>query len=179
MAVDDNLPKDPAVQTPSQKEAELEKDLFVWKAASRPFKRRSRDFWIKLIAIASIFGLVFFLVEGIMPVILMIALIFLFYVLSTVEPENIEYKITTKGLNIAGKITTWDVFNRYWFTSRLGSSLMILETKVLPGRIELIIDSKDTLKLKEIMTKYLPEEKNVASGVEKASDWLSRKLSAS
>ena len=72
MAANENVPEATQVQAPDTKESEPEKDLFVWKAISRPFKRRSRDFWIRLIAITSIFGLVFFLVEGVMPVILMI-----------------------------------------------------------------------------------------------------------
>ena len=75
---------------------EPEKDLAVWTAPARPFKRRDREFYITILAMGGIVALILFLVEGFMPVILIISLFFLFYALSTVEPEKIEYKVTTK-----------------------------------------------------------------------------------
>src|SRR3989304_4840218 len=77
---------------------EPERDLVTWTAPSRPFKRRDRQFYTTVFAIAGIISLILFLAEGLMPVILIVALVFLYYVLSTVPPENIEYKITTKGV---------------------------------------------------------------------------------
>ena len=84
---------------------EPEKDLVIWTAPARPFKRRGRQFYVTVFAIAGIVSLILFLAEGIMPVILIISLVFLYYVLSTVQPEDIEYKVTTKGIRIANKLT--------------------------------------------------------------------------
>src|SRR3989344_1109885 len=85
-----------------------EKEIYTWRAASRPFKRRDREFWITIGAIAAIFGLILFLIEGVMPVLLIIALVFLFYILSTVEPETITYAITNMGVKIADRTTPWE-----------------------------------------------------------------------
>src|SRR3990167_3231537 len=117
-----------------QKEAE--KELLTWTAPARPFKRRDREFYITIIAIAGIVGLVLFLIEGFMPVILIVSLVFLFYVLSTVEPENIEYKITNKGIKVVDKRTDWSLINRFWFSRRFDSELLVVETLGLPGRME-------------------------------------------
>src|SRR5690554_6974200 len=86
---------------------EPEKDLVSWTAPARPFKTRNRKFYVTLIATAGIVGLVIFFVEGWVPVILIISLIFLFYIMSTVPPEEVEYKITNKGIKIAGRRTDW------------------------------------------------------------------------
>src|SRR3972149_8400337 len=86
---------------------EPERELISWKAAARPFKRRDRRFYVTVFAMAGIAGAVLFAIEGVMPVVLIIALVFLFYVLSTVEPEEIEYVITNKGVKVAGKKTEW------------------------------------------------------------------------
>jgi hypothetical protein len=153
-----------------------EKDLFVWKAPSRPFKRRDRDFWMTVVAIAVIFGLILFLIEGVMPVILIIAIVFLFYVLSTVEPEEIEYKITNKGVKIADKRTDWEMFTRFWFSRRFNSRLLVFETLALPGRLELVVKETDTQKLKKILAKYLLEEEAPPSGLDRAANWFSKKL---
>ena len=98
---------DPQQTTPTQTPTEqVEKIIFSWTAPLRPFVQRDREFWIRVIAIASIFGFILFIVEGAMPVILMISIIFLFYVLSNVRPENIDYKITDLGIKL-GKFTNY------------------------------------------------------------------------
>jgi len=155
---------------------EPEKDLLVWKAPARPFKKRGRDFWVSLIAIAAILGFIFFLIEGVMPVILIISLVFLFYVLSTVEPEIIEYRITNKGIRIAGQMAGWKLLSRFWFGKRLGSDLLIFEAFNLAGRMELVIDSKNKEPLRKALTRYLPEEEIPASNLDRAAGWLSAKL---
>ncbi len=155
---------------------EPEKDLVTWMAPSRPFKRRDRQFYVTTFAIAGIVSLVLFLAEGIMPVLLIISLVFLYYVLSTVEPENIEYKITSKGVKVAGKLTPWGLFDRFWFGKRFDSDLLILETLTLPGRVEMVIkpDVKDSLK-KEISA-FISYKEVPPSGLDKLTGWFVGKL---
>jgi hypothetical protein len=155
---------------------EPEKDLVSWTAPARPFKRRDREFYITIIAIAFIVGLVLFLVEGFMPVILIVSLVFLFYVLSTVEPENIEYKITNKGVKVVGKRTDWGVMNRFWFSRRFDSELVIIETLGLPGRMELVINPSDKEGIRSALSAYLAEEEAPPSYLDKAANWFSKKL---
>jgi len=155
---------------------EPEKDLITWTAPSRPFKRRDREFYVTIIAIAAIVGLILFLVEGWMPVILIVSLVFLFYVMSTVEPENIEYKITNKGVKIADKRTGWEFLIRYWFSRRFNNELLVFESVLLPGRIELVINSENKEGLKKALSEYLPEEEAPPSYLDKTANWLARKL---
>src|SRR5690348_11084601 len=91
----------PSMPETSTLSKETEKDLVVWTAPARPFKRRTRDFYVTIFAMAAVTGLVLFLIDGFLPVILIISLVFLVYVLSTVEPENIQYKITNLGIKMA------------------------------------------------------------------------------
>src|SRR5437870_723160 len=84
-----------------------EQDLVVWSAPARPFKRWDRQFYIKLISIVALVGAVLFLIEGFMPVILLVSLVFLFYVIFTTEPEIIQYKITNLGIRIGDTLTEW------------------------------------------------------------------------
>jgi len=153
-----------------------EKDLFTWKAPTRPFKRRDREFWVTTIAMAGIAGLILFLVEGFMPVILIISIVFLFYILSTVEPEEAEYKVTNKGIKIAGKRTDWENMLRFWFAKRFDSELLIFETLGLGGRMELVISLKDKERLKKILSTYLTEEEVSPSNIDKLASWFSKKL---
>ena len=153
-----------------------EKVVVVWKAPARPFKRRNREFYVTLIAIAAIVALVLFLVEGFMPVLLIISLVFLFYVLSTVEPEEIEYSITNKGVKIANQETPWDGIVRFWFTRRFDNEILILETLRLPGRLEVVISTEDKEKIRTALAEFVPEEETPPSALDKAANWFSKKL---
>jgi len=155
---------------------EPERDLITWTAPSRPFKRRDRQFYTTVFAIAGIISLILFLAEGIMPVILIVALIFLYYVLSTVPPENIEYKITSKGVKIAGKLTEWQAMSRFCFGGRSGSEILIFETFLIPGKIEIMINPEIKDGLKREISAYIPYEEIAASGLDRITNWVAQKL---
>ncbi len=155
---------------------EPEKVLLSWQAPSRPFKRRSRDFYVTLVAMSSMVGLVIFLIEGFMPILLLISLVFLFYVLSTVEPEMIEYQITNKGVKIASNTTGWQFMNRYWFASRFGSTLLIIEAYNLSGRMELVIDPGSKDKINKTLKEFLVYEQVPPSTLDKMTSWFSKFL---
>ena len=155
---------------------EPERDLVIWSAAGRPFKRRDREFYVTLAAMGGIVALILFLVEGFMPVVLIISIFFLFYVLSTVEPENIEYKITNKGIKIGGRRNDWAVLGRFWFSRRFDHDLLIIESASLPGRIELVIVPEKKEEIRKSLSAYLFEEEVPPSPLDKAANWFSKKL---
>lgn len=149
---------------------------FKWAAQSRPFKRRSREFYVSLISIAGLLGAILFLIEGIMPVLLLSSIILLFYILSTVEPEVVQYEITSKGVKFAGRLTPWENINSFWFVDRLGSKVVVFETTVIPGRLELVIDASKEKEIHEILSEYLPQS-DVPNGVfDRATEWVGKRL---
>jgi hypothetical protein len=155
---------------------EPERDLVVWTAPARPFKRRGRQFYVTTFAIAGIVSLVLFLAEGIMPVILIISLVFLYYVLSTVQPENIEYKVTTKGIRIANKLTEWQVLNSFWFSDRFDNHLMIIDTSIIPGRTEIVVNPEVEEEIKKEVSAYIPYEEVPAGALDRATNWFAEKI---
>lgn len=165
-------------QTQSQSGArrEPEKSLFTWRAPSRPFKKRDRDFWVAVFAISAIGGLILFIIEGVMPVILIIALVFLFYILSTVEPESIEYEITNKGVRMGDKRTDWGLLTRFWFSRRLETDLLVFEMITLPGRLELVVNSNDKAAIKKSLSDHVTEEEAPPTNLDRAANWFSKKL---
>ncbi|HTK03684.1 MAG TPA: hypothetical protein VL401_02860 [Alphaproteobacteria bacterium] len=155
---------------------EPERDLVVWIAQSRPFKRRDRQFFVTTFAIAGIVGLVLFLAEGLMPVLLIVSLVFLYYILSTVEPEKIEYKVTTRGIKIADKRTDWEYLTKFFFSKRLDSDLIVFGTAAVPGRIEVVINPEIKESLKKEVSVYIPYEEVAETRLEKFINWFAQKL---
>ena len=160
---------------PGTLQREPERDLVTWTAPA-PFKRRDRQFYVTTFAIAGIVSLVLFLAEGAMPVILIISLVFLYYVLSTVEPESIEYKITNRGIKIAGRLTPWQNLTRFWFSKRFDNDLLVTETPRVPGRIEMVIKPEIKGDLKKEISAYIPYEEVSASGLDRVTNWVAAKL---
>ena len=155
---------------------ESERDLVTWTAPARPFQRHNKQFYTTVFAIAGIISLVIFLAEGIMPVVLIVALVFLYYVLSTVQPENIEYKVTTKGIRIANKLTDWQALNRFWFSKRFDNDLMIIDTSMIPGRTEIVINQEIEGELKKEVSAYIPYEEVPAGALDRATNWFADKI---
>jgi hypothetical protein len=152
----------------------LEEDLLSWETGSRPFKRRDRDTYVTIIAIASLFGIILFVVQGILPVILIASLVFLFYVLSTVEPNKVTYRITTLGVRLGDNLTPWENINRFWFTQRLNHHLLVLETASLLGRLEVVINEQDQDKIKKVMEQYISHEKSSPSVFDKTTKLMGK-----
>jgi hypothetical protein len=159
-----------------RKPHEPERELLDWSAPARPFKRMNREFWVTIIAMAAIVGLVLFFAEGFMPVILIISIIFLVYVLTTVEPENINYSITNRGIKIGEKTFEWENLIRFWFSKRFDSPLLIVQKYGIPDRLEFVIDQEKKESLRTTLLKYIPEEKMPPSSLDKTVNWFSKKI---
>ncbi|MBU0572805.1 hypothetical protein KKH23_02260 [Patescibacteria group bacterium] len=155
---------------------EPEKELLSWSAPARPFKRMNREFWVTIIAMAAIVGLILFFAEGFMPVILIVSIVFLVYVMTTVEPENIGYSVTNRGIKIGEKTFEWEGLIRFWFGKRFDSQLLIVQKYGIPDRLELVINPDEKENLKTSLLKYLPEEKATPSSLDKAASWFSKKI---
>lgn len=162
--------------TPVVIKREVEKDLFVWRAPARAYQPRTREFFVTLFAIVGLVGLVLFIAEGAMPVVLLIAIVFLFYVLSTVKPEEIEYKITNKGIKIAGNKTDWQFMNRFCFTKKGLNDVLLIETYVIPGRLELVVNAGDIEVIRKNLLENVPEEEISPTGLEKLTTWFASRL---
>jgi hypothetical protein len=168
------MPEDTGEKSSNQESIIQEKSLVSWVSPSRPFKRRSKDFYTTVIVVSALVGLVLFLVEGFMPILLLISLVFLFYVMSTIEPDNINYEITNLGIKIAGKRTGWKDMGRFWYTKRFGSELLIIETANLVGRMEIMVKPELKEQITKIISQHLLHEQVPPSFLDKLATWSSR-----
>lgn len=153
-----------------------EEALFSWTAPSRPFKKRNREFFTTVAALAFLIGLIFFFLEGALTVAVVIAIVFLVYVLSTVQPEDVSCVVTNKGINFAGKKYPWSQLVRFWFTTRFGHNLLVFQTVNIPGRVEMVVLETDKEKIKEVLEDYLVYEEVAPSFLDKAASWFSKRI---
>lgn len=176
MDTENEYKTDSVVQESGTLKREKEEVLFSWSAPVRPFKKRNKEFFTTILSIAFLVGLILFFIEGILPVIVVGALVFLVYVFSTVEPETVEHKITNLGIDFAGTKKEWPDLKRFWFTQRFGIDLLKVEAKEGLTRIEMVIDSGDKDRIEKLLEKHLPYEEAAPNFLDKAAIWLSKKV---
>jgi hypothetical protein len=134
-----------------------EKVLLEWTAPERAFQRRDRDFWITAVAILVLVAVILIFIKEFFLIIALGSILFLYYVMSTVPPENIKNKLTNRGVYFGEARYEWIVLRRFWFKKSLSSLLLAIETNLrFPRQIMLVIDSRDQEKIKELVVKRIP-----------------------
>jgi len=160
-----------------ESEVRQEKTLVKWSAKSRPFKKRSREFYVNLYAISALVGLILFLIEGIVPVILVVAILFLFYIFSTIEPEEARYELTTFGMRVNDQlIRYWEEMGLYWFSKKMGEEVLVIETHTMPWKLEVIIPVENKDKIKDIVSKKLYENETPETSMDRFIHWIGSKI---
>lgn len=153
------------------------KTLLSWKAPMRPFKRRDREFWTTVLSIAFLLTVILLFVKEWLLIAVIIALIFVYYVLSTVPPEEIEYQLTNRGVRFASQEYVWEEFFQFWISEKWGQKILNLESRrAFPGRLQMLLGEIEEKKIKEICSRYLPEETPPPSFLDRGADWLSKKV---
>lgn len=153
------------------------KVLYSWKAPARLFKKRDKEFWITVLSIVFLIGLILIFVKEWFLIAAIISLVFVYYVLSTVEPEEIEHKITNRGLIFAGQNYPWENISQFWFSEKYKQKIINFQLREgLPARITVLLGQADEKKLKELLLKFLIEEEVPPNFLDKASDWLAKKV---
>lgn len=164
-------------QHPKEGKSSLKETVvFSWRAPARPFKKRDKEFFTTVAALAFLVGAIFFFIDGLLPVAVVAALVFLIYVLATIAPEEVENTITNRGITFAGRKYRWDELVRFWFTKRFGNELLVIETVQIPNRIEMVIQEADKEKIKEAFEDFLPHEEASPNFFDKAAFWLSKRV---
>lgn len=164
------------LETQNSKNKEQEVEIFSWEGPIRPIVKHSHDFWLSLVVIGGVVGLVFYLIEGMMPLLMIIALGFLYFVLNTVKPERVRFSITNKGVRIGEKMMEWIFLYRYWFSHWMGNDLLVFQTAQIGGRMEIVINKEDKDKIRKALDDYLDEEKVPPSNIDKFAIWFSENM---
>lgn len=154
-----------------------EKILFEWDAPERSFQRKDRDFWITAIAILVLVSIILFFVNEFPLILSLIAVMFLYYALSTVPPGIIHNKLTNRGIYFGELRYEWGLLNRFWFKKSLSSQVIAFETHLrFPRQVTMVIEEKDQEKIKEIVLKIIPMLDESPTLVDKITKWFADRL---
>ncbi|MBU3957154.1 hypothetical protein KKI19_02695 [Patescibacteria group bacterium] len=153
------------------------KTLLAWTASERPFKRRSREYFTTIGAIVFLIGVILLFLKEWLLIVVIIALMFVAYIMSTVEPRKVEHKITNEGIVTGGRRYRWGELGRFWFTEKWGEKVLHTETLFgMPRQLLMLLGETKEEQVKKILSDYLPFEEPEKTWVDNASEWLSRRV---
>ena len=154
-----------------------EKILFAWKAAARPFKKRSREFYSTVGVITLLLSVILFIAREFLLIGVILSLAFIGYALSSVPPEKIKYAISNKGIRMGTAFYSLDMLGRFWHEDKWGQKVLMVEHfGGLPSVIMMVVSEKDVKKTTEILSDYLVKQKPEPTPVDKMANWLQEKV---
>jgi predicted DNA-binding transcriptional regulator len=154
-----------------------ETTLYEWTAAERAFKKRDKDFWITAISILVLFSVVLVFLGEFLLIMALVSILFLYYVLSTVPPQEIKYKITNWGVHFGDSKYDWNILLRFWFRKSLDTELLEFETNLrIPRQISFVINQADEEMIKGILLKKLPLVESSPNFIDKTTKWWNDKM---
>lgn len=153
-----------------------EKVLFTWKSVERPHKKWNKEFYSTVIVLAVLVSIIFFFIEGVMPVLVIWAVVFMAWAMSKTEPNVREHKITDKGIRTGETLYRWEIMSIYWFEKKWDKKLLRVLLNKFPGQLVLVYDHKQEKKIREVMSKFLAFEKPEATWTDRAVKWFGEKV---
>ncbi len=154
-----------------------EEVLYEWKAPSRPFKKRKRQYFMTVITIGVLLSLILFFAGQILPIAVVFAVVFLSYVMATVPPHDIMFGITTLGIRIEDELYYWEELGRFWYSDIYTQRVLHVELDRFPFRLSMVLgaDAQEAV-LSEYLMVMLLHEQPKPTTYEKISDWLQKKF---
>jgi hypothetical protein len=142
---------------------------------------RGRDFWTTVVAIVILLGIILVFVKEFLLMAVIIAFVFVFYVFSTVQPGEVEHRITTRGVISGGRSYTWENLGFFWFTEKWGEEILSIQRVFgLGGRLMMLLGKGTTGTTKEkmrgVLKNYLVEETPEPTYLDKTAKWLSERF---
>lgn len=154
-----------------------EKDLLQWTAASRPFKPLDRQLFATGIIIAVLVSIISAFAGEWMLIAVIVAIVFAYYMWSTVAPEDTQYVLTTRGVRAHGQLYLWQELTRWWIEDKGGHKMLMIDSPLnFPKRLHLLLGSLDEKTVENIMGTYLLQEKPLETPLDKAGRWLADKF---
>lgn len=152
------------------------KTLLAWSAPGRPFKKRSKQYYLTSILIVLLVEIILFLFSQYLLMVVVLSLLFVAFALATVPPHNFHYKISSEGVIVEDHAYLWQELYDFYFKKGEGVDVVHIRThSLIPGELIITLGTIDREHVKAVLLPYLPYREVIKpTFMEKSGDWLSR-----
>lgn len=151
------------------------KTLLSWQAPGRPFRKRGKEYFLSAMLLVLFLQIILFLFGQYMLMLVVLALLFVSFTLSSVPPTNFHYKISNQGITIEDHFYLWEELYDFYFKKREGLWVLHVRTRMfIPAVLNITLDTVDKDHVREVLLRFLPYREVIRkSFLEKAGDFLS------
>ncbi len=150
--------------------------LFEWESYERPQKKWSKEFYSSVIVMAFLASIILYFIEGIMPVLVIWAMVFMLWAMSRTEPRLEKYAISSWGLKTKERTYRFEEMTNFWFETKWGGRLMRINLARIPWHIVIVINAETEDKIRKLMLQYVPYEEPVITWIDRLVKWLGDKV---
>ena len=149
--------------SPSKVEKDFEDDepnIFSWTAPEHIKMNRSKSWYLYLALILA--AIITYAIYNNSPVMAIIFILFgvMSYIFINKEPSLIEFRITKEGVIVKNELYEFEKVESFWIYYEPGEMKALtlhLKDTILPY-VHLPLGNQDPIELKEVVSRYVPEE---------------------
>lgn len=147
-----------------------------WTAPGRPFKKRTKQFYLTALLIMLLIEVVLFLFSQYLLMVVVVSLVFVAFALNSVPPRNFNYKISSEGIMVEDKFFLWKELYDFYFGEKEEVETIHIRTEAyIPGELIITFPKEDREQIKKALLPYLPFREYVKpTFMDKAGNWLSK-----
>lgn len=152
------------------------KTLLSWSSPGRPFKKRTKQYYLTALLIMFFVEIILFLFSQYLLMLVILSLVFVSFALSSVPPQDFHYRISTEGIKVEDHFFLWQELYDFYFKKINGVDVLHVRTKAfIPGELTLTLRNIDREHIKRVLLPYLPFREYIKpTFMEKSGDWLSK-----
>lgn len=150
--------------------------ILSWKAPGRPFRKKSREFFLSALLLVIFIEVILFLFSQYLLMVVVISLLFLSFVLVVVPPEQYAYVISSQGIMIKDHFYIWSELYDFYFKKIDKVDVLIVRTKLfMPPELSISLGEMEKAEVRSILVNFLPYREVVPpTFLEKTSGWLEK-----
>lgn len=153
-----------------------EKIIFEWESFERPHKVWTKEFYSSVVVIAFLVSVILFFIEGVMPVFVVWALVFMMWAMNRTEPLITKNTMTSWGIRSANKLYDFQRMTNFWIETKWGTRLLRINLADSPWHVVVVISEKNEDKIKEEMSKFVVYREPEVTGMDRFVKWLGEKI---
>ncbi len=153
--------------------------IYSWDAPLRPYIKRSPFVVRTYISIGVLLSLIAIFFGDLPLMLVILAILFIFFVFTVTPPPVIINKITQFGIETSGTTIRWDVLSHFYFARRFNYDVLILVThEPYSHHFYIVVPDEKTKEsiVKTISEHVMFQEKPVRTVTDKLVDWFSQFL---
>ncbi|MCL4387427.1 hypothetical protein M1307_03475 [Patescibacteria group bacterium] len=152
------------------------KTLLAWKAPGRPFRKRTKHYYVNTILISIVIEIILFLFSQYLLMLIVASLVFVSFALASVPPYDFDYKISTEGIKVEDHFFLWQELYDFYFKRHDGIDILHIRTHAfIPGELTITLGDIHKEQIKSVMLPYLPYREFVKpTFMEKSGEWLAK-----